>query len=288
VSQMGLEQGVVESGFQFAGAPVRIERSQPEPTTLFDVAGTASLYTKVHADLGMISDPEHAGAVILASMEELHTMLMADRLPGDVAVMPFFAIDLAERDEAFEDGERAFNSQLPELPEMFVYRPLYNQLSPEQLNRRSFAGEAAIKGWSARAMILGGNREDAPGLLFTDRSAVDQIKAYKELRTAYEAAHPRSALALLNTFDHLVIDAAIRETNEANNESNPLLDHNTSSRTPQAGDPETGLVETSDGFSWGPDVNSVGDQVTLGGSDGCADPSAGLRVSAGPKQELAA
>jgi len=258
VSTQGLEQGTVERGFQFAGEPIAIDQTPVGPDVLFDVADEARLYTKVHADLGMIADPDQAGEVIKASMQTLHNHLIGDRKPEDPEVFPFFAVDLADREGVFEETETAFNNQIPGIPELYIYRPLYENMTVEQLNRRSFAGEAAVTGWDARAMILGGEREDAPGLLFTNMSAAEQIEAFKALRAEYEADRPVSNLALMNFLDHLVVNAAIREKNEHSRHLQPLLDQHTFSRTPQAGDPETGLVED-------------------------ADPYDGLRVSAGPK-----
>jgi hypothetical protein len=286
VSTAGLEQHVIDKGFQFAGERAQVERIPLEPGALFNVSEEAGVYTKVLSDLGMIADPDKAGEVILGSMQNLHDTLVADRQPGDNAMVPYFAIDLADRDGAFEDAEAAFNGQLPNIPEISVYRQLYGRLTPEQLNRRSFAGEAVIKGWSARAMLLGGERQDAPGLLFTgrDMNSVEQIKAFKALRAQYEATHQRSVFGVLNVIEHLVIDAGIREKNEAWNENEPLLDAETFSRTPQAGDPETGMVKASGGDSWVPGVRSIGDQVYLGRSYGGGISDGGLRVSAGPKQ----
>ncbi|HZL07608.1 MAG TPA: hypothetical protein VFC50_00240 [Candidatus Dormibacteraeota bacterium] len=284
MSIVGLEQGVIDRGFQFAGEPVEIERPEPEPGALFNISEEAGVYTKVLADLGMITDLDKAGEDILAGMQGLHDKLVGDRLPDDAAVIPFFAVDLADRGDAFREAESAFNGQLPNVRDLSIYRPLYDQMTPEQLNRRSFAGETAIKGWDARAMILGGERQDAPGLLFTGLSAVEQIQAYKALRDQYDLAHPNLALGAMNVMDHLLVNAGIREKNESSREQSPLLDPNTFSRTPQAGDPETGLVEASDGGSWVPNVNSVDGRVDLDRSRGDAYSDEGLRASAGPKQ----
>lgn len=228
MSTQGLEPRAMDSGFQFAGERVEVadqiatRDTAPEANVLFDVADKARLYAKVLGDLGMVVDADRAGETIRASMQELHDVLEKDRLPEDEDVMPFFAIDLPDRPDSLAEGIKAFSDQSPDTPKVFAHPDLY-RLSPRQLNRRSFLGETEIKGWGARAMLLGGI-EAAPGLLFTDMTAAEQVEGFGRLRSSYDDSHPSSGLGLLNLADHLVITAAMREENESSGIEEPLLD----------------------------------------------------------------
>lgn len=256
-------------GLAFPGNGVPLE--QPVPA-LFNISERADLAVATYGSLGLVADKAEALDGFTASFQALHDSLAGEYGSDEPALEPFIGIELNDN-FGFMALKSAFDKR--QAIETYIDHPIWDQVSLDELNRRSLDGAAktaratsGING-QALAMVLGGDRTDSPGLYFISKNLKDQIKAVRTDRINFSKNHSATERLLINPADTIVLNAQRREAGQ------DLLDGQTFGRYVQI-DKKSAL-----GDSWVPRSGSHGGRLRFRGSDDVARSGGGVRLSVG-------
>lgn len=251
-------------------AAVTPEQSSAAP---FSVSDRADLAVAAYSSLGLVTDKAEVLDDFTLKFQALHDALASEHVQDEFDLEPFIGIDLTDT-----FGLMALKAHFDEHQKTrtFVDHPIWDQILVTEMNRRTLdrgvsQTTSEVRG-QALAMILGGDRADAPGLFFTGKNLKDQIKAVKAERIAYNCGHTNTERLIVNPSDTFMINAQRRETGQE------LLDRTTFSRYVQID------KKSADGLAWVPLARSDVGLLRLRRSDGVASSYEGVRLLAGQKQ----
>lgn len=257
--------------------PIGVQVNTPAPVVgLFNVNDRADLAVAAYASLGAVTDKDAARKDYRARLQSLHDILAFEQRDRQdyPAIEPFIGLELPN-DFAFGALVSAFDKK--QSIDTYVLDELWCQYKASELNRRTLSkitpainNTDGVRG-EALAMLLGGNRDNEPGLYSTNQNLKTQKKAAKDQKKSYDATHERSELRIANPADYVIINAQRRENGE------PLLDRGTLSHFIQL------AMKAAIGGSCLPSANSFYSRLGWGETDGSADPRGGFRILVGQK-----
>jgi hypothetical protein len=228
-----------------------------------DTGDAVELAVTTYKNLGLLADEDKARAAFGEAVESLATALPEAIAEGpyDIVMVPKLGeLSLSNLVDRYDQltGQK-------DNPDTYVWEDLWNKYSTDELNQGQ---KAAIE---PRAVLLGGENDyGEAGLYFTDQDLKRQRKSLKEAQKDHDS--DTTTLDSLSIAGYMVRNAMQLERGQQ------LMDRPTFTR----------FIELDkkrvDGVSGVPVANSDGSgRVNLGGSDGGARSSGGVRLSVGPK-----